>query len=269
MSLALVLRATSSDGTVIAYEAGGSGPSLVLVHGALSDGRHAFGAVRPLLELRATVYALDRRGHGESEDGSSYAAHREYEDVAAVVAAVPGPVDLVGHSFGSLCALEAVRAGAEVRRLVLYEGVPRDGRTISPDGLGERVDALVSAQQPEAALDAILAEVEHHGPAQLARDHRASSWSASVAGVAMLERELQVENEFRFEPERYADMSAPTLVLAGTDSPATVRADAEAVAGGLPDARLTLLDGQRHGCHHRAPELFAATVLDFLRLPAR
>ena len=57
------MRATSSDGTAIAYEEGGSGPSVVLVHGALSDRRHAFGAVRPLLERWVTVYALDRRGH--------------------------------------------------------------------------------------------------------------------------------------------------------------------------------------------------------------
>jgi hypothetical protein len=28
--------------------------------------------------------------------------------------------------------------------------------------------------------------------------------------------------------------------------------------------RLTLLAVQRHGCLHRAPELFAETVLDFL-----
>ena len=237
---------------------------MVLVHGALSDRRHAFGAVRPLLERRATVYALDRRGHGESEDAPEYAPRREHEDVAAVLAAVPGPVDLVGHSFGALCALEAARAGAEIRRLVLYEGVPRDGRTISPDGLAQRADGLVREGRPEAALDLVLAEVEHHGPAQLARDHRASSWSASVAGVAVLDRELEVENEYRFVPERYADVTAPTLVLAGAESVPSVRADAAAVAAGLRDARLSLLAGQRHGCLHRAPELFADTVLDFL-----
>ena len=161
-------------------------------------------------------------------------------------------------------ALEAARAGAEVRRLVLYEGVPRDGRTISPDGLAERVDGLLRAGRPEAALDAVLAEVEHHGPAQLARDHRAPSWSASVAGVALLGRELEVENGYRFVPERYAELNVPTLVLAGAESAPSIRADAEAVAAGLPDARLTLLAGQRHGCLHRAPELFADTVLDFL-----
>ena len=82
--------------------------------------------------------------------------------------------------------------------------------------------------------------------------------------MAVLDRELQVENEYRFAPERYADMTAPTLVLAGAESTPSVRADAEAVAAGLPDGRLTLLAGQRHGCLHRAPELFADTVLDFL-----
>ena len=258
------MRAISSDGTEIAYEAGGSGPPVVLVHGSLSDRRHAFAIVRPLLERRMTVYALDRRGHGDSGDAPEYAPRREYEDVAAVLAATPGPADLIGHSFGGLCALEAVRRGAEVRRLVLYEGVPRDGRTISPDGLAQRAAVLIREGRPEAALDLVLAEVQHHGPAQLARDHRASSWSESVGGVAVLARELEVENEYRFAPDRYADLTAPTLVLAGGESVRSIQADAEAVASGLPDGRRTLLAGQRHGCMHRAPELFADTVLRFL-----
>jgi pimeloyl-ACP methyl ester carboxylesterase len=237
---------------------------VVLVHGALSDRRHAFGAVRPLLERRVSVYALDRRGHGESADGAAYAPGCEPDDIAAVLDAVPRPADLIGHSFGALCALEAVQAGAEVRRLVLYEGVPRDGRTISPDGLSGRAEALIRQGRPEAALDLVLTEVEHHGPAQLARDHHAASWSASVAGIEVLDRELEVENAFRFVPERYAEVSAPALVLAGADSPASARDDAQAVAAGLPDARLILLEGQRHGCLHRAPDLFVDTVLDFL-----
>jgi pimeloyl-ACP methyl ester carboxylesterase len=237
---------------------------VVLVHGALSDRRHAFGAVRPLLERRVAVYALDRRGHGESADGADYPPGCEHDDIAAVLEAVPRPVDLIGHSFGALCALEAVRAGADVRRLVLYEGVPRDGRTISPDGLAERAEALIHGGRPEAALDLVLAEVEHHGPAQLARDHRTPSWSATVAGIEVLDRELEVENAYRFVPERYAAVTAPTLVLAGDESAQSVRDDAQAVVAGLPDARLTLLAGQRHGCLHRAPELFVKTVLDFL-----
>lgn len=80
----------------------------------------------------------------------------------------------------------------------------------------------------------------------------------------MLDRELEVENAYRFVPERYADLTAATLVLAGAESTASVQDDAQAVAAGLPDAHLRLLAGQRHGCLHRAPELFVDTVLDFL-----
>jgi pimeloyl-ACP methyl ester carboxylesterase len=59
-------------------------------------------------------------------------------------------------------------------------------------------------------------------------------------------------------------VTAPPVVLAGAESAPSVRAYAEAVAAGLPDARLTLLAGRRHGCLHRAPELFADTILHFL-----
>ena len=64
----------------------------MLVHGPLSDRRHGFGTVRPLLERRVTLYALDRRGHGDSEDAPRYAPRCEHEDLAAVVAAGPVPV---------------------------------------------------------------------------------------------------------------------------------------------------------------------------------
>lgn len=241
----------------------------MLVHGSLSDAGHAWGAVRPLLERQAGVFALDRRGHGHSGDATRYEPRREYEDVAAVVSAVPGPVDLVGHSFGALCALEAARLTGRIRRLVLYEGVPRDGRTVCPDGLAERVDGLVRDGQPEAALDTALDELAHRRPHHHDREHRTASWPTALAGVTTLPRELRVEHDYRFAADRYAELDCATLVLAGAASPDTVRADAATVAGGLPEARLTLLEGQRHSCMHAAPELFAASVSEFLGLAGR
>ena len=56
---------TSQDGTHIAYEKHGSGPSLILVHGAFVD-RKFWGPSVPLLAKHFTVYAMDRRGHGAS-----------------------------------------------------------------------------------------------------------------------------------------------------------------------------------------------------------
>src|SRR5690242_14877768 len=97
---------TSKDGTPLALWKSGVGPSLVAVHGACAD-HTAWDSVVPLLADTFTVYAMDRRGRGASGDAPRYALEREFEDVAAAVDALPGPVHLYGHSFGGICAVEA------------------------------------------------------------------------------------------------------------------------------------------------------------------
>lgn len=49
-----------------------------------------------------TVYAIDRRGHGESGDGDEYTLEREAEDVAAVLRSIGEPAMLLGSSVGAL-----------------------------------------------------------------------------------------------------------------------------------------------------------------------
>ena len=98
--------ATSKDGMPIAHLCSGEGPPLVLVHGTAAD----HGRWAPLLlafEERFTVCAVDRRGRGDSGDSDDYAIAREFENVTAVVDSVGEPANLLGHSYGALCALEA------------------------------------------------------------------------------------------------------------------------------------------------------------------
>ena len=75
-----LLRLKVSDGTSIAVEEGGNGPSLLLVHGSGSL-RKAWGRVAPLLQSQFHTYAMDRRGHGDSTDDATYSLAREAEDV--------------------------------------------------------------------------------------------------------------------------------------------------------------------------------------------
>jgi pimeloyl-ACP methyl ester carboxylesterase len=255
----VAMLATSRDGTRIAYERSGVGPAVLLVHGSLSDREHAWADVIPLLGHQVSAYALDRRGHGDSDDGQSYSLAREHQDIAAVIAAIHGPVVVVGHSFGSLCALGAIRATPGVSGAIFYEGIPQDGSSVIPEGLADRIEALVEAGDPEAALGLALAEVEHH------RHHRRVHGNpAAVAGVATLARELEAERRFRFDAAAFRDRKIPTLVLTGSESAASIQADASALADSLPVAELVLLPGQRHGCQHADPELFAATTLGFV-----
>src|SRR5690348_5989357 len=76
----------SADGTPIAIECAGAGPSLVIVHGGTGD-RTRWTPLFPLLASKFLVCAMDRRAHGGSGDTAPYSLQKEVEDVVAVVAA--------------------------------------------------------------------------------------------------------------------------------------------------------------------------------------
>src|ERR671915_2340148 len=135
---------TSADGTPIACWRSGEGPPLVLVHGAAANhGR--WSPVLPALEERFTVYAIDRRGRGGSGDGDGYTMEREAEDIASVVDSIGEPVNLLGHSYGALLALEATLLTQNIRKLVLYDPGIEAGEEIYPSEVIERLEALLEA----------------------------------------------------------------------------------------------------------------------------
>src|SRR5687768_11521084 len=129
---------TSVDGTPIAYWRSGEGPPLVLVHGAAAD-HNRWAPVLPALEQRFTVLAIDRRGRGRSGDADNYALQREFEDVATVVEWAGEGVNVVGHSYGGVCALEASLLTNRIQKLVLYEAPM--GFLVSPPHVVHRLEA--------------------------------------------------------------------------------------------------------------------------------
>ena len=97
---------------------------MVLVHGA-GSARWSFDLVRPQLESRFTVIAIDRRGRGDSSDAQGYDVEREFEDVAAVVRDAGQGALLVGHSYGALIAAGAAQRLDGLPRLVREPGRAR------------------------------------------------------------------------------------------------------------------------------------------------
>ena len=70
-------RVISPDGTAIAYHRRGAGPALVLVPCTGAANLVAWTRVVPTLEKQFCVYAMDRRGHGESGDPLEYTIEKE------------------------------------------------------------------------------------------------------------------------------------------------------------------------------------------------
>src|ERR671910_144572 len=149
----------SVDGTPIAYWRSGEGPPLVLVHGTAAD-HSRWASVLPAFEQRFTVYAIDRRGRGGSGDSDDYAIEREFEDVAAMVDSLGEPVNVLGHSYGGLCALEAALRTRNVRKLVLYDpGIEVAGEEVYPHEVIERLEALLGAGDRDGVVATTMREV--------------------------------------------------------------------------------------------------------------
>jgi pimeloyl-ACP methyl ester carboxylesterase len=91
--------------------------------------------------------------------GEPYAIERESEDVAAIVDGIGGPVDVVGHSYGALCSLEAARLTKHLRRLVLYEPPVPAGEPIYPPGVIEHLQRLLDSGDKDAVVSTFLAEI--------------------------------------------------------------------------------------------------------------
>jgi pimeloyl-ACP methyl ester carboxylesterase len=255
---------TSKDGTPIAFERTGSGPPLVLVHGTTGTGKR-WAPVVPLLSQRFTLHCVDRVGRGESGEHPSYSFEREFEDLAAVMDSIGEPVSLLGHSFGAICSLEASLRTNRICKLVLYEPpMPTPGVEIFPPGSIERMQELLDAGDREAVLTVFFREVNGMPPTEFDKFRASPMWPARVALAHTLPREMRAVEGYRFEPQRFAAMNVPTLLLLGSDSPPYFGAAIRAIEQALPDARTRVLPGQRHVAMDTAPQLFADEVLRFL-----
>jgi len=231
----------------------------VLVHGTGADHNRWAGVIGALGD-RFTTYAVDRRGRGASGDADTYSMEAEFDDVVAVVEAIGGEVDVLGHSYGAVCSLEAALR-TDVRRLVLYEPPLPVGIEVYPPGLGERLDALVAADDRDGVISTFMQEVVRMPAAELDALRRDASWAGRRAAAHTIPRELRLADAGF---ERYAALRSPTFLLVGGDSPPFLVEPSRRLEETIPGARLVSMPGQQHVAMNTAPELFIGHVVDFL-----
>jgi pimeloyl-ACP methyl ester carboxylesterase len=93
---------------------------------------------------------------------------------------------------------------------------------------------------------------------------RTQLWEARKQVAPTLPRELRAELAHRIDPEALATVTAPALLLVGTESPDWATRSTEAYAEVLPNAETRRLEGQGHGANVSAPELLAGELTRFL-----
>lgn len=228
-------------------------PPVLLLHGFAAHARLNWegpGVVEALVARGRQVFALDARGHGDSDkphDDARYGEPVMARDVRQLIDRTGArEVHLAGYSMGAIVALLAAAEDERISRLVVG-GI--GAGAVEVGGLDTRV------MPPELVAAALTAQDAADAPART----RPFRILADVTGSDRLALAAQIRSVHR-GPLPLDRIRVPTLVLAGASDPLAVRP--EVLAGAVAGARLRVVPGD-HLSAVRDPG-FAASVAEFL-----
>jgi 3-oxoadipate enol-lactonase len=217
----------------------------------------------PALSEHFGVLRYDHPGHGSARESAPA------RSVEALARGVLEQLDERGLERVSFCGLSlggavgmwlAVHAPERIDRLALACTSARFG--LRENWLARA--ATVRAQGMEAIADAVLllwfTQRTHREDPALVSAYRAMLVSAEPEGYTACCEALA-----DWDPgDELAAIRAPTLVLAGSEDPATPPAQGEAIARRIPRARMCVLEGAGHLANLEEPEAFNRLLLDHL-----
>jgi pimeloyl-ACP methyl ester carboxylesterase len=238
----------SADGTPIAYERVGSGPTVVLVGGAFCD-HTATAELADALAGEFTAVSYDRRGRGESGDTLPYDVRREVEDITALIAAFGGRAFLHGISSGAGLCLVAAASGAPVDGLSALEPPYRVGLDAPPvpAGYTATIEELTSTGRRGDAVAYFMTAAVGEPPEAVEEARKMPMWPGLEAMAHTLAYDARcMGGEQHGLPDELATITVPVLAVHSNASPSWLVAATEAVAKTVPGGELAGLDGGFH-----------------------
>ena len=264
------------DGKDIRYWVEGGGRAVILVHGlgcSAEFWQHNVGA----LSQRYRVYALDLLGFGRSDKkidewslsyGASFIA--QFMDALQIERAT-----LVGHSFGGiLCAQLAVEFTSRVEKLVLVDSA----------GFGRELNLFLRLESVPVLASAMLilyqwvfpltARWAYFDPSSVDEEWLAET-GAILRSPGVRDNALKVirmgvnlggqrEEFFGDLHRQLAHMTAPTLIIWGSDDALVPVSHAYAAHKLIPNSQVRILQRCGHLPQVERPEEFNQLLLDFL-----
>lgn len=266
---------------LVADAAGAAGdPPVVLFHGG-GQTRHSWGHTLDALAARGwRVYAVDLRGHGESDWASdgAYGLDAFAGDVLAVTRQLERPPALVGASLGGIACLSAIGEHPDERvatALVLVDVAPR----VEPAGR-ERIGAFMLEHMESGfgslseVADAIAAYNPHRPrPADLAglrKNLRRGEdgrwywhWDPAFIRAGADETRASLVDRGRLE-QAARGVTLPTLLVRGRVSDLLSEQGAQELLALVPDAQYVDVAGAGHMVAGDRNDLFSDAVVGFL-----
>lgn len=257
----------------------GDGPAMIVHHGAPGLGSRAepvrsFGPFADTF----TVVTFDARGSGASSDTPPYTHAQWVADIEAVRQRFDlGSIVMAGGSYGGFLSLEYTLAHPEhVAALVLrdtaantdydYLAVERarsTDRVQIDEWVIERIGTgnFTSNEEFERYWRGILPLYDHsYDPAKTEVKAASTSYHYATHNAAFGEN----MPSYDLVP-RLGEITVPTLVTVGRHDWRTPVQASQVIADGIPNAEMVVFEHSGHSPQLEEPELFQATVRDFLR----
>ncbi|MGS0685970.1 alpha/beta fold hydrolase [Nakamurella sp. GG22] len=253
-------------GLGVAFRRTGSGPPLLLLHGALCDSRD-WRRQMDCFAAHFTVIAWDAPGCGDSDDLPSpdYGLDDHIDTLAGFIRAVGlDHPHVLGLSLGSVLAIALkARYPDSARSLTLASAYAGWGGSLPPSEVQHRIRlTLQDLERPsgEAAREFVATLLPPDAPRWQVEEQIDMITQARPATTrAILTRIAPVD----LRPA-LALIDVPTLLLYGDDDVRAPAAVAAAMHAQIPGSLLIQLAGVGHCGHVQAPTEWNRAVLDFL-----
>jgi pimeloyl-ACP methyl ester carboxylesterase len=230
------------------------------VHGGFSDHLTNWQECKDMLAERFTLYAMARRGRGETSVTSGHSLEDEMDDTVAVVKEIGKPAFVLGHSYGAVCALgAAVRAPDSIARLVLYEH-PKQG--LFTREVVDPLEAFAARNDWDGLVETFMRTLEVPQE-EIDEIKKTPFWSVWTTDAPATLNDLRALTKMRFDAEDYRSLTMPVLLIIGSESPRENYVT-DALAAVLPDSRIVSLEGTAHEGMTMVPEQFVEKVTQFL-----
>jgi pimeloyl-ACP methyl ester carboxylesterase len=244
----------AANGLEIGYETHGSGPPLVMLHGATSIGREDFAAQIPLFSKAFQLVLPDARGHGRTrwDAGQGFQYDWLVEDLAAFTEALGlDTFHLLGFSMGAMTALQFATALPERLRTLVVIGISpqREPRASVARRLMDPRRADVD--DPDWAV--VLARRHDEGQG-------VGAWRTLLPAIA-----ADVAVQPLLTPAELHAIDAPAMIVCGDRDPFVPIGHAWELQRQLPDARLFVVPGAGHEVMVQRPALFNEALGGFYR----
>jgi len=259
---------TTTDGVTIEGTVHGQGPPLVFLPGGIGDVDLDWQALLGHLASRFTCYLPSLRGRGLSGDHPDLRLSRLVDDLVAYVDSIGEATGLVGWSAGGMvlavaAQTDAVDAVAAVEptifrlmddqeRAALGEAVARMGELAAEGNMTEAARAFLGVPFNDEEI-AAAGEVG---------DFQATGRYVPRL-LNQLPQTMQSEGPAPDDPAVLGAISAPVLVLHGSDTKPFLAAGSRYVADHVPNATLREIPGAGHAAPLTHPEALAEAIMEF------